>query len=215
MTKKSVLFVSFLFSIMLIFAQPAINIEDMVKADAPVKLLNHNQVMQAVGFPEKAKAEKASGKVVLRVEFDEKGNYASHTVKESAHPLLLEAVEAQIKNIKATPAKLNGKPIRFSYNVPFKFNLMGGDVIETLNFEEVREKIGYPEKAKKKGIKGAVIIAVMADEKGNVTDFKTLASPDKSLTEAVEKNIILLKFKPAMKDSVPATFRTQVRIEFE
>jgi TonB family protein len=204
---------SFYFS----FAQPPINIEDMVKADGPVKLLNHNQVMQAIGYPEKAKAAKANGKVVLRVDFDEKGNYVSHTVKESAHPLLLEAVEAQIKNIKATPAKLNGKPIRYSYNVPFKFNLVGAaseDVIETLNFEEVRAKIGYPEKAKKKGITGAVVIAVMADEKGNVTNFKTLSSPDKSLTEAVEKNISLLKFKPAMKDGVPATFKTTVKIEF-
>jgi len=115
MKKTIVLYYLFLFSFCFVFAQPNINVEDMVKADAPVKLLNHNQVMQAIGFPQKAKEAKASGKVVLRVDFDEKGNYVSHTVKESAHPFLLEAVEAQIKNIKATPAKLNGKPIRYSY----------------------------------------------------------------------------------------------------
>lgn len=195
-------------------AQPGLPIENFVKADKPVKLLNHNEVMQEIGYPDYAKKEKASGEVVLRVEFDEKGNYVQHTVKKLAHPLLLKAVEAKIAQIKATPAKLDGKPIHFTLTVPFKFNLMGADPIEVLNFEEVRAKIGYPEKAKKKGITGTVAVGVIADTEGNVTDFKVLSSPDKSLTQAVEKYIKELKFKKMQKDGVPATLKTTVKIEF-
>lgn len=195
-----------------IIAQP--NPEDFVKADKAVKLLNHNEVMKAIGYPQEAKDAKASGEVVLRVEFDEKGNYVRHIVKKYPHPTLLKAVEIQIEAIKATPATLERKPIRFWLNVPFKFNLMGADPVEVLNFDEVRAMIGYPEKAEKKGLHGSVQVGVLTDIKGIVTEYKILGSSDKIFTQAVEKYIKLLKFKPMTKDGVPCTIRSTVIFDF-
>ncbi len=212
---KSSIFLSFVCAFSLLFAQiPKPPADETVKADQAPQLLNLTEVVNKMGYPAAAQEKKAEGVVILRVLFDEKGNYVKHEIKAEGHPLLLKAVENDIKLLKAKPLTLNRKPIQFSMNVPFSFKLKGADPIECLNFEEVREKIGYPEKAKSKGITGQVVVSIKADEKGIVTDYLIIKSADKSFTKAVEAHIKELKFKPMTKNGAPARINTGITFEF-
>lgn len=209
------LFFLCMLGISMLFAQIPLAPEDeVVKADKPPELLNFAEIVNKIGYPAEAEKNKAEGKVILRVLFDEKGNYVKHEVKSEGHPLLLKAVEKEIHLIKAKPLTFNKKPIQFSMNVPFSFKIKGIDTIECLNFDEVREKIGYPQKARKEGITGQVVVAVKADEKGNVVDYMIVKSAHKSFTQAVEANIKALKFKPMQKNGVPARINTTITFEF-
>lgn len=216
MFKSTIIFVfSMVCSMSLLWAQiPMPPADAVVKADKPPELLNLSELVNKIGYPEEAQKAKAEGTVILRVLFDEKGNYLKHEVKTEGHPLLLKAVEKDIKLIKAKPLTFNKKPIQFSMNVPFSFKLKGIDKIECINFEEVREKIGYPEKAKKQGITGQVLVSIKADEKGNVIDYMVAKSDHKLLTQAVEAHIKELKFKPMTKNGVPARINTSMIFEF-
>lgn len=210
--KNPILFLLFALFGFGLYAQPTP--QNFVKSDKPVQLLNHAEVMQAAGQEETVKAAKASGDVVLRVTFDEKGLYRSHELVETPDKNLTAAVEKHISKLQATPAKLDRKPISYSMNVSFRFNIFGADAIETLNFDEVRAKIGYPEKLKAKGVGGMVQVAVKADTKGNVTDFTIMGSSHKLFSEAVAKHIKELKFKPVVKNGKPALINTMISVDF-
>lgn len=56
-----------------------------------------------------------------------------------------------------------------------------------MNF--IRMNIKYPEKAEKDGIEGTVIVNLVINKKGGITDTQILRNPDKSLTKEVLKII--------------------------
>ena len=63
----------------------------------------------------------------------------------------------------------------------------------------------YPEKAKKQGIEGTVILEIIIDENGNVTDARILRSPGKhfGFNDAALKAIKQWKYEPALMDGNP------------
>lgn len=215
---KSVISLVFIYTygLSILFAQiPIAPVDEVVKSDKPPELLNLSELTTKIGYPKEAQDAKAQGTVILRVLFDEKGNYLKHEVKSAGHPLLLKAVEKDIIYLKAKPLTLNKKPIQFSMNVPFSFKLKGIDQIECTNFDEVREKIGYPEKEKKAGITGQVLASVKADVNGHVTDYKIVNSSHKAFTQAVEAHIKELRFKPIILNGLPAKINTSITFYFE
>jgi outer membrane biosynthesis protein TonB len=67
-------------------------------------------------FPQAARAVRASGKVLVLILVDEKGNVVK-TVALEGHPLLRAASENTIKSRKYKPLKENKKPVKFGGKV--------------------------------------------------------------------------------------------------
>ena len=73
----------------------------------------------------------------------------------------------------------------------------------SLNINEVKKKIGYPEETVKKKIEGKVSIRLYIDKKGNYIKHKVLKSPHQLLTDAVELHLKDLKFSPGIQKGKP------------
>lgn len=86
--------------------------------------LNMEEVYSMIGYPPAAKKKNIQGKVVLQVQIDERGNYLKHRVLKNPHPLLTEAVVAQIDHLRFSPAIMDHKPIKVWVTIPFDFKLL-------------------------------------------------------------------------------------------
>ena len=86
---------------------------------------------------------------------------------------------------------------------------------KVLNLPELVGKIGYPEKAKKEGIEGMVVVKVLVGEKGEYLQHEVLKDPDPSLTQEVEKYLTDLKMEPATKDGKPVKFWVSIPFKFK
>lgn len=84
---------------------------------------NMDEIINLIGYPEEAKERNLEGEVVARILIDKKGNYLRHKLVRKAHPILVNAVEAQISKLKFSPAIQDGEPIMFWVNIPFQFSL--------------------------------------------------------------------------------------------
>lgn len=71
-------------------------------------------------YPDAAKAVYASGSVAVRVVIDEEGNIVSATAI-SGHPLLQAAAVAAARQAKFSPTLLDGKPVRVTGTLNYKF----------------------------------------------------------------------------------------------
>ncbi len=96
----------------------------IINPDEHPRALNMKEISQAIGYPHSAQTIGLEGQVVIRVLIDEKGAYLQHIVLNGVHPILEKAVEAQLPNLKFTPAIQGKKPIKFWVNIPFSFKLI-------------------------------------------------------------------------------------------
>jgi TonB family protein len=85
--------------------------------------LNMGEIVNLIGYPEEAKERNIEGEVVARILVDKEGNYVQHKLVRKAHPILVNAVEAQIPKLKFSPAKRENEPIMFWVNIPLIFKL--------------------------------------------------------------------------------------------
>jgi len=88
------------------------------------KELNIDEVKKLIGYPELARDANIQGQVMVRILVDEQGKYRKHIVVKKVHPILSDAVEAQLYRLKFTPAIQGNKPIKFWVNIPFRFTVM-------------------------------------------------------------------------------------------
>lgn len=84
-----------------------------------------------------------------------------------------------------------------------------------LNLDEVRKKIGYPEKAQKAKIEGLIIARVLVDKEGKYKKHKVVRSAHLILQEAVEKYLPELRFEPAMQGGKPIAFWVNIPFRFK
>jgi TonB family protein len=91
------------------------------KEPAPI---NMDELKGMIGYPPIAKESEIQGKVIIRVQIDEKGNYVKHIVIKDPHPILTKAVESKIPNLRFFPGIQNGKPIKVWVTIPFDFKLL-------------------------------------------------------------------------------------------
>jgi TonB family protein len=72
-------------------------------------------------YPEKAKADKISGMVILEIVIGTEGTVMETVVIRSAHPLLDAAATKAVAQWEFTPTLLNGRPVELimSVNVTF------------------------------------------------------------------------------------------------
>ncbi len=86
---------------------------------------------------------------------------------------------------------------------------------KTLNMDDVRKLIGYPDIARDAGIEGMVVVRVLVDEQGNYRKHKMIKKIHPILADAVEKNLHKLKFTPAIQGSKPIKFWVNIPFRFE
>jgi len=82
------------------------------------------EIRSKIGYPQVARDAGVEGNVVVRILVDQEGSYARHIVLNNVHPTLQKAVEAEISNIRFSPAVNQGKKVPFWVNIPFAFRLI-------------------------------------------------------------------------------------------
>ncbi|MDX2283042.1 MAG: TonB family protein [Bacteroidia bacterium] len=113
------------------WSKPAVAAGPNFRDPQPVNL---DQIRREIGYPAPARQAGIEGYVLIQCLVSKTGQYQSHRVLSSSHPIFLQAIEAHIADLRFTPALNNAKvPIRFYVNIPFAFTLLEGplDAMET------------------------------------------------------------------------------------
>lgn len=84
-----------------------------------------------------------------------------------------------------------------------------------LNINDVRKKVGYPDIARDAGIEGAVIVRLLVDHHGNTIRSIMVESPHRILGNAVEKQVLKIKFMPAIVEGEIAKFWVNIPFRFK
>jgi protein TonB len=98
---------------------------DYILLDEAPTPLNLDEVKALIGYPSPAKDAEIEGKVVVKVCVNESGVMEKYILEEDPHPILSEAVTAQLDQLRFTPAKYQGKAIKCWISLPFDFYLSG------------------------------------------------------------------------------------------
>lgn len=84
----------------------------------------YKYLYQTVIYPEEAKEDNIQGLVLISFVVDKKGEIVEVKVIESPNESLTNALLSAVKKMPAwNPGRLDGRPIRVRYNLPFRFKL--------------------------------------------------------------------------------------------
>lgn len=75
-------------------------------------------------------------------------------------------------------------------------------------------KIPYPERARREGIEGTVLLSIVVDVEGKVVNAKVLTGPGHGLNEAAREAIGRFRFKPAIKSGQPVSTEMKYKYTF-
>lgn len=89
------------------------------------------------------------------------------------------------------------------------------DEPRTINLDDIRKLIGYPQIARDAGIEGMVVLRVLIDERGNYVRHKIIKQAHPILAEACESKVNRLKFTPAIQGSRAIKFWVNVPFNFK
>jgi Gram-negative bacterial TonB protein C-terminal len=89
--------------------------------------INLDELKRVIGYPMLAKEDEIYGDVLAAIKIDSTGHYLEHYLLYSCHPILGDAVEAQLSNLRFVPGKMDGKPRPFWVTIPFNFRMLGND----------------------------------------------------------------------------------------
>jgi TonB family protein len=175
-------------------------------------------------YPVEALKKKIAGAVVVEAAIDEKGMVTNARMVKSPDPLLTEAAIAAVKQWVYEPYVVNGKakPMVFTVTVTFSLN----DEAEAKNENNALVRLQgaerpqvikhvdplYPAEALEKKVAGPVVLEVVIDEKGMVTNAQLVSSPDPLLTAAAIAAVKQWVYAPYVKNgkAMPAVFKSTV-----
>jgi TonB family protein len=183
-------------------------------------------------YPEEARKKGVEGIVILQARIDTSGKVKDVMVVRSV-PLLDQAAIDALKQWVYEPMIIKGKPVEAVFTVTVRFLLNGEKKkpgvkqgSEDLDKEAVRatgeinpphviKKVDpvYPEKARKAGLEGTVILEAMTDAQGNVARVKVLQSIPE-LDQAAIDALKQWKYEPVIIDGKPKAVVFTVTIRF-
>lgn len=85
---------------------------------------------------------------------------------------------------------------------------------KALNFDEIKEVIGYPDSLEKAGINGAVVMRVQVLPNGSIGGIKAIKADYDVLLKLVIPHIYELKFSPALQNGNPITLWVYISFSF-
>lgn len=126
--KTSVLIILLLSTLTFTFSQESEkktlpDVHDYIAVDKEPLPLNLYLIQDKIGYPVKALKNRIEGKVFSRVLVNTEGDVIQFVLTRNDHPVLGAAVEAELESLRFQPAYLDGEPINYWTNVPFKFYL--------------------------------------------------------------------------------------------
>lgn len=187
-------------------------------------------------YPKEAKDKGIMGRVIVRFKVTADGSVADASVLKGVDPLLdAEALRVVNTVPKFTPGHYKGENVPVWYMVPITFTLRkseyevtGNDTIYTYcatspefiggngalkNFKT--NNLKYPEKAKKLGIEGTVIVSFIIEKNGNVTYNKIERGVSPALdNEAIRVTKMMPAWKPATEKGRNVKFRYMTTYEY-
>ncbi len=89
---------------------------------------------------------------------------------------------------------------------------VGGGVIAPIPIYEPQPP--YSEEARKAKFQGTVVLMIVVDAQGNVTDVHVVRHLGLGLDENAEQTVRTWKFKPAMRNNTPVPVRVSVEVSF-
>lgn len=160
----------------------------------------------------------------LMIYLNEKGKFDKVIILNGKEEKVANIVINELSKIFDEPVYKDGIPVKFQftfwYSSDISGNLERGFEVDSLpspigGMASIQQNIRYPEIAKRAGIEGTVYIAVDIDEKGNVTNTNIMQGIGAGCDEAAIDAIKQVKFKPAIKDSIPVKYRITIPIQFK
>lgn len=91
--------------------------------EMPAIIGGMNAVMQKVVYPESERKAGQQGLVVVQIYIDEKGNIEKKEIAKGVNPELDKAALNAFNDIKFTPGKADGNPVKVTLAVPVRFKL--------------------------------------------------------------------------------------------
>ena len=173
--------------------------------EAGLNILPNDQYQLMVYLNEKGKIDKV---IILN------GN------DEKAANIFIE----ELSKIINQPVYKDKKPVKFQFTIWYSVNMFGninrGSDVDSLplpigGMEVIQKNIRYPEIAKRAGIEGTVLILAEIDELGNVVNTSVREGIGAGCDEAAIDAIKKVKFKPAIRDSMPVKYRITIPIKFK
>jgi len=195
-----------------------------------------------VVYPEDAQAVNIEGAVVVSFVVNEDGRLSDFAIAQEAYySLNMEALRVAKLLPAFKPGLQDGKPVKVRYRLPIGFNLTSGpeqaniprgdhyDTLDIYQFPKyteddtsqikvTRHEIHYPDRAREMGIQGKVVVGIIVNEDGSLSDFKIIKSVDRDLDAEAMRVVKLfdhIKFKPAMRDGKAVKARFEVPIDFK
>ena len=202
---------------------------------------------QNIKYPAEAIEKGIQGRVILQIIVEKDGTITNAVVAKGVHPLLdNEALRVINQSPKWKPGKQNGEAVRVKYTLPVLFKL-NGKASENATKEEqnnpdengvyqvcevmpefpggmqecmkwLGKNIKYPAEAIEKGIQGRVILQMVVEKDGSITNAKVVRSVDPLLDKEALRVINLSpKWNPAkhkgeavkVRYTLPVMFRLQ------
>ncbi len=174
-------------------------------------------IQALIRYPEKARKEGLSGKVLISVLIDENGDVTKYNVENSSNDIFIQPAVDAVKQSKFIPARQDGKPIAVWYTLPIVFEVSGkiSTEITVKNVEQasppltlitpIENLLEYPDFLKEKKIEGKVTVSMLVDSTGKVIDHHIDYSDHPHFIEPVEEVMSRVRFRwdPSVIDRSP------------
>ena len=91
--------------------------------ETPLELLNLEEVLGLLEYPEPLRRYEIEGRVVLRMEVDYTGKVIGYQITRSTHNMMTQACRKIIPELKFIPARTAGRPVNSYITIPIRFEL--------------------------------------------------------------------------------------------
>lgn len=160
----------------------------------------------------------------LMLYLNEKGKFDKVIILNGKEEKVAKIVIDELSKIFDKPVYKDSVPVKFQFTFWYSADIFGnlerGSDVDSPpspigGMELIQKNIRYPEIAKRAGIEGTVLILAEIDEKGNVINTSVREGIGAGCDEAAIDAIKNVKFKPAIRDSLPVKYRITIPIKFK
>lgn len=199
-------------------------------------------IQKNIVYPEEARTQGVSGKVIVVAYINDDGNVDKTEVAKSTSPLLDSAAISAVSAVKFIPGRIDGKNIKSKVAIPIvfklgddklshKFSEEGAQTVEGKNKDyltsaevmpevkggvnAIMRSIVYPAGAKEKGIEGKVFVLALIDENGKVVSAESMKEADPLLARAAVEAVKKAEFIPGENKGKKVKVQVVIPITFK
>jgi len=189
-----------------------------------------------IAYPPSAQETILEGLVMVRLGVRNNGSIFLFETPVSSSSTLSNVARQSVLNTQWEPAIKGGKPVSAFAVFPFEFgskSSKSGSAIQTAKvnhrsnsdydvppmpvggFRAIHNNLDYPEIQRRLGIQGVVVVKIMINESGEVTDAIVIRHLAPALDQAVIRAVCAVKWKPATQNGKPVKAEIGMPISFK